>query len=91
LRLAAGALAARCSPDKRGAPSLLLVAADDLRNALVAHREDGGDFAHRQPVVVGAADRFVALRPQPLGLPLKLLLAIAQIFGKRPEIGLSFG
>ena len=48
------------------------LAADDLRDALVAHAHDLGDVRHRHVVPVGLADRAIPLFAQPLRLGLKL-------------------
>lgn len=44
---------------EKGACSNL--AADDLRDTLVAHVHHGCDFGHWKAVVVGGADRLIAL------------------------------
>jgi hypothetical protein len=46
------------------------LAADDLRNALVAHVEDGGDIGHRHVFPVGLSDGLITLLTKFLGFGL---------------------
>lgn len=51
---------------------IFCLTADDLRYPLMAHRKDAGNIGHRQAVLVGGADRLIALSTKPLGGLLKL-------------------
>lgn len=52
--------------------NLTRLAAHDLRHALVAHVQHAGDVSHRQPVLVGGADRFIPFSAKRVGALLKL-------------------
>jgi hypothetical protein len=65
------------------------LAADDLRDALMAHVEDAGDVGHRQAVSVGIADGPVAIGPKPPGQPAEFTLPAAVLLGKGCQVGSS--
>lgn len=67
------------------------LAADDLRDALVAHVQDLGDRLHRQVVLVGAADCLVALASELVLLSIELGLAALVVLGEGFEGGLGLG
>lgn len=71
--------------------NLLSLAADDLRDALVAHAEHPRDVGHRQPVLVCLADRLVAVGPQPLGGSFQLGFPLGVVVGKCRQAGAGFG
>jgi hypothetical protein len=72
-----------------------LSAPDDLRHPLVAHAHDLGNGSHRQAVVVGRSDRFVALLAQLVAGSLQLSLTLRVALGKARQVasgirGLAF-
>jgi len=68
-----------------------LLAADDLRNPLVAHVQDLCDVGHRQPVFVCLPDRLIAVGAQGLGRFSQLPLTPRVLIRKRGEVGASVG
>jgi hypothetical protein len=53
----------------------------------MAEREDGGDVAHRHPVVVRGPNRLIAVASQFLGRLLQFLPALSVADGERDERG----
>jgi hypothetical protein len=68
-----------------------LLAADDLRDALVADSQYAGDFSHRQAVAVGGADRLVALGAELLLGALEGGLLLCVVAGEGGELGAGVG
>lgn len=62
---------------------LLLVAPNDLRNALVRDAEDGRDVGHRHAVAVGVPDRCVSIRAQLPRVSPKFALAPLEVARER--------
>lgn len=73
-------------PAKRGTllwlAGIFCLAADDLRDALVAHAEDAGNIGHRQAVLVCGTDRLIPLSAKPLGGLLKLGFLAGVVLGE---------
>lgn len=66
-----------------------MLAANDLRDALVAHVEYPRDVRHREAVFVRLADGPVAIPTEPLGESAKVCVAAAVLLGKGAQAGAS--